>query len=37
MYQTKIYGPSNNDNRNSKIKQLVYNKIKSTISNVQIT
>ncbi len=36
-YQTKIYGPSNNnDNRNSKIKQIIYNKIKSSVSNVQI-
>lgn len=37
-FQTKVYGASNNnDNRNSKIKQNLYNKIKSNVSNVQIT
>lgn len=37
-YQTKVYGPSNNnDSRNSKIKQNIYNKIKCSVSNVQIT
>lgn len=36
-FQTKIYGTSNNDNRNNKIKQYLYNKIKYTVSNVQIS
>ena len=37
-YQTKIYGNSNNnDNRNNKIRQNLYSKIKHTVSNVQIS
>ena len=36
-YQIKVYGSANVINRNNKIRQLLYTKIKSNVSNVQIS
>ncbi len=36
-YQIKVYGSANVINRNNKIRQMLYNNIKSNVSNVQIS